>query len=112
MTRFPWPGVLLCVALTCVSAPSARAQMATVAPHASVGPTAASLSVAVQAGVAQTSTRSAPAANRTGERQSVALMIVGGAAVLVGAVIEGKPGTIFMIGGAVIGLYGLYKYLE
>src|SRR5262249_13948335 len=45
------------------------------------------------------------------QRQGAALMIVGGAAVLVGAVMEGKPGTIFMVGGAVVGLYGLYKYL-
>ena len=124
MTRFRWPGVFLCVALTGVCASLARAQMVTIAPDiavmpdrpnvapAALGPTPASLSVAVRASAAQTSTTSAPAANRMPQRQSVALMIVGGAAILVGAVVEGKPGTVFMIGGAVIGLYGLYKYLE
>ena len=124
MTRSLQPGVVLCIALTCLSAQSARAQVATPAPQislmseranvaqSSLGPTAASLSVAVQASVPQASTSPVPAASRVGERQSVALMIVGGASVLVGAVIEGKAGTVFMIGGAVIGLYGLYKYLE
>jgi hypothetical protein len=39
---------------------------------------------------------------------STALMIVGGAAFLAGAVIGGDAGTIIMIGGAAVGLYGLY----
>jgi hypothetical protein len=43
---------------------------------------------------------------------STALMIVGGAAFLAGAVIGGDAGTIIMIGGAAVGLYGLYIYLQ
>jgi hypothetical protein len=39
-------------------------------------------------------------------------MIVGGASLLVGAIIGGDAGTVFMVGGAVVGLYGLYKYLQ
>ena len=46
------------------------------------------------------------------ERQSIALMIVGGAAVVLGALIGDDVGTIFMIGGAVAILIGLYKYLQ
>jgi hypothetical protein len=46
------------------------------------------------------------------ERQSIALMIVGGAAVVLGAVIGDDVGTLFMIGGAVALLIGLYKYLS
>jgi hypothetical protein len=50
------------------------------------------------------------------QRQSmgrpVALMIVGGAAILIGAVIGDAPGTLFMIGGAVALLYGLYEYTK
>ena len=42
----------------------------------------------------------------------VALMIVGGAAILVGAIIGDAPGTLFMIGGAVALLYGLYEYTK
>lgn len=44
-----------------------------------------------------------------------ALMIVGGATLLVGAVVSGSnsdAGAIIMIGGGAIGLYGLYKYLQ
>jgi hypothetical protein len=38
-------------------------------------------------------------------------MIVGGAALIVGAVIGDSAGTIVMLGGAGIGLYGLYLFL-
>lgn len=47
-----------------------------------------------------------------GAGKPVALMIVGGAAILVGAVIGDAPGTLFMVGGAVALLYGLYLYLQ
>ena len=40
------------------------------------------------------------------------LMIVGGATVVVGAIIGEEPGQLFMVGGAVIFLYGLYEYLK
>ena len=43
---------------------------------------------------------------------NVAMMIVGGAALVVGAVVGGTPGTIIMVGGGVIGLVGLFRYLE
>lgn len=42
----------------------------------------------------------------------VALMIVGGAAIVLGAVIGDDIGTLFMIGGAVALLIGLYRYLQ
>jgi hypothetical protein len=44
--------------------------------------------------------------------QSRAMMIVGGVALVVGAIIGGDPGTIVMVGGAVVGLVGLYDYLR
>jgi hypothetical protein len=43
---------------------------------------------------------------------NTALMLVGGAALIVGAVIGGDAGTIIMIGGAGVGLYGLWQYLK
>ena len=46
------------------------------------------------------------------DRQSVALMVVGGAGLLVGAVIGGDEGTIIMIAGGGIGLLGLWRYLR
>lgn len=62
---------------------------------------------------ADTTQRSAATAT---QRQSVgkpvALMVVGGAAIVLGAVIGDAPGTLFMIGGTVALLYGLYQYLQ
>jgi hypothetical protein len=43
---------------------------------------------------------------------NVALMIVGGAVLIVGAIVGNTSGTIIMIGGGVIGIIGLYRYLQ
>ena len=40
------------------------------------------------------------------------MMIVGSAAILVGAVVGGKGGTAIMVGGGVLGLVGLWNYLK
>jgi hypothetical protein len=74
------------------------------------GPTAASARVASHA---VSTTRGAPPViqNRTSNRNSLALMIVGGAALVVGAVIGDDAGTLVMLGGAAMGLYGLYLFL-
>ena len=76
-----------------------------------VGPTRDALSVGVRASMSAT-TAPAPARGGQGLGQPEALMIVGGAALLVGAVVGGDAGNIFMIGGAVVGLIGLYRYLQ
>ena len=44
--------------------------------------------------------------------KATALMIVGGAAFLAGAIMNDDPGTIIMVGGVAVGLYGLYLYLQ
>ena len=49
---------------------------------------------------------------RSSTGKPVALMIVGGAAFVLGAVIDEPVGTLFMVGGAVTFLYGLYRYLQ
>ena len=85
----------------------------TVAPSSqpkNVGPTMDALSVGVR--VTVPATTSAPQRSSAGLGQNEALMIVGGAAILVGAIVGGDAGDIFMIGGAIVGLYGLYKYLQ
>jgi hypothetical protein len=43
---------------------------------------------------------------------NVALMIVGGVVLIIGAVVGGTPGTLIMIGGGVVGVIGLYRYLQ
>ncbi|HEY2853087.1 MAG TPA: hypothetical protein VGJ18_09595 [Gemmatimonadaceae bacterium] len=76
-----------------------------------VGPTADALAVGVRPVIVASPT--APSARGSaGLGQSEAMMIVGGAAILVGAIVGGNAGDVFMIGGAVVGLYGLYKYLQ
>lgn len=52
------------------------------------------------------------APQHAGLGQPVAMMVVGLAGLVAGAVIGGDPGTIIMIGGAVVGLIGLWEYLQ
>ena len=114
--------LVLMSALTLVlRAPQGAAQSFTATPIApnvtatpvqqpQVGPTVAALTVGVRNVIP--ATIEAPQRGSAGLGQNEALMIVGGAAVLVGAVVGGDAGKIFMIGGAIVGLYGLYKYLQ
>ena len=44
--------------------------------------------------------------------QARAMMVVGVAGLIAGAIIGGTPGTIIMVGGTVVGLVGLYEYLQ
>lgn len=44
--------------------------------------------------------------------QDVALMAVGVGAMIAGALIHGTAGTIILVGGAAMALFGLYHYLE
>jgi hypothetical protein len=44
--------------------------------------------------------------------QARAMMIVGVGGLIAGAIIGGTPGTIIMVGGAVVGLLGLYDFLQ
>ena len=49
---------------------------------------------------------------RRHEGQDVALMVVGVGAMIAGALIDKPAGTIIIIGGAAMALFGLYHYLE
>lgn len=44
--------------------------------------------------------------------QGVALMVVGGAALVGGLIVGGGAGDAIAVGGLVIGLYGLYQYVR
>ena len=74
------------------------------------GPTAASLLFVVPS--PRMAPDAPPAPVLAPSSQNVALMIVGGAGLLVGAVIGGDEGTIIMIAGGSVGLLGLYRYLR
>lgn len=77
------------------------------------GPTldAATIGIRHPADDAAATSANVGAAVRRGD-QSTALMIVGGVAFLAGALIGGDAGTIIMVGGAAVGVYGLYLYLQ
>lgn len=113
--------VLMSALILVLRAPQGAAQSLTATPIApnvtatqvqqsQVGPTVAALTVGVR-NVVPATTQAAQRGS-AGLGQNEALMIVGGAAILVGAVVGGDAGDIFMIGGAIVGLYGLYKYLQ
>jgi len=78
--------------------------------QASVGPALETLPSPVP--VSSSPATAAYARNTAYQRQNQTLMVLGGASLLVGAIIGGKPGTVFMVSGAIVGLYGLYKYLQ
>ncbi|MEP6507709.1 MAG: hypothetical protein ABJC63_05740 [Gemmatimonadales bacterium] len=66
-------------------------------------------------GVRQTtsSAKAAPAYDaRLGAGRNVALMVVGGAALIIGAVIGGAAGVLIAVAGAAVGLYGLYYFVQ
>lgn len=49
---------------------------------------------------------------RRGYGRDVALMAVGGAAILLGALAGGDTGGLLIVGGAVVGGIGLYQFLQ
>jgi hypothetical protein len=83
-----------------------------VPPRTSSGPTTDAASVAVRRPVSRELVVTNAAPRRAGYGQPVALMVVGGAALLAGLIIGDAPGTVIAVGGAIVGLYGLYEFLQ
>ena len=82
-----------------------------VSPHtAPAGPTMDAAAVGVRNAPDASTAPAAPP--RGGYGQPVALMVVGGAALIAGLIIGGGAGTAIAIGGAVAGLIGLYQYMQ
>jgi hypothetical protein len=44
--------------------------------------------------------------------EPIAMMVVGGAALLAGLIVGGDAGTVIAVAGVIVGLYGLYQYLR
>lgn len=93
--------------------PSAAAPAAPshAAPAPAAGPTVEAAAVGARQ-LVSSSRESNAAAPRGGRGQPVALIVVGGAAILAGLIIGGGAGYAIAVGGAVIGLVGLYQYLQ
>lgn len=51
-------------------------------------------------------------ARRSGIGHAGALMIVGGGAMVAGSFMDGEAGTVFLVGGALVALYGLYLLVQ
>jgi hypothetical protein len=107
--------LVLAVAVSVVTPARTDAQQAPSASHSvsKAGPRLELTATAMHRPVvADSAVADALFAKRQNMGKPVALMIVGGAAFLAGAIIGGDAGTIFMIGGAVTGLIGLFQYLQ
>jgi len=122
MRRLAPLALLACAALALPSVSHAQSLSADQSPATVVtasvaaptaGPTLDGATVGIKHNAEQavTTPTNATPAPRHGD-QPTALMIVGGAAFLAGAIIGGDAGTIIMVGGAAVGLYGLYLYLQ
>jgi hypothetical protein len=84
-------------------------------PASPAGPTLQAAAVGFRAGDAKPSASTDLTASpvlRPHAGQDVAMMAVGVGAMIVGALVHGTAGTIILIGGAGVALFGLYHYLE
>jgi hypothetical protein len=103
---------LVAQGVTPVATPVDTAVAATIeAAPVSHAPTVANASVGIQRVVSNDVTPATPQPQGSVGRNP-AMMIVGGVALIAGAVIGGESGTIIMIGGGLLGLYGLWQYLK
>ena len=111
-----WKATLTATALlAALTASPAAAQRTTPATRPAV-PTIEGRTAAVRATALADAATVAPlqqqAALARPLRQSEILMIIGGGLFLTGAIIGEDAGTVLMVGGVIMGLYGLYQYLQ
>jgi hypothetical protein len=95
---------------TVAATPAASAQLSAANPPS--GPTIDAATSALRPDLRMDSSVPRALDARAQLRRSEVLMIVGGAILLAGAIIGDDAGTIIMIGGAAVGIYGLYLYLQ
>jgi hypothetical protein len=100
----------LLIVLVAAASPSFAGAQNSNAPSTAAGPRIDAIATGFRA--ARQPADSTTAAQRRRQSRPVALMIVGGAAFVLGALIGHDVGVLFMIGGAVALLIGLYRYLQ
>ena len=91
---------------------ASTAPVATTTQRDVTGATLTGLRAGVHARETARPTQPVKFARTTNRNQAQAMMIVGVAALIAGAIIGDTPGTIIMVGGTVVGLIGLYEYLQ
>jgi len=85
---------------------------ATTVQRASAGPTVTASVVGIRRAETAKTLAAPKSGAHMGAGQNVALMVVGGAALIIGAVIGGTAGVLIAVAGAAIGLYGLYNFVQ
>lgn len=93
------------------TAPMAVSAPATM-PAPVVGPMLQTAAVGFRANAAPVVPNALAVSSEGENSQNMALMVVGGAGLIVGAVIGGRSGTIVMLGSGILGLVGLFRYLQ
>jgi hypothetical protein len=76
------------------------------------GPTIESAAVGVRATPMRLDALAPRRRSSSGIGHAGALMVVGGGAMVAGSFMDGDPGTFFIVGGAVVLLYGLYQLVQ
>lgn len=115
--RFPLPRLLLASLLLAAPALAAGAQASPASATPAIGASRAGVATPAPAPLAEW--RAAPESNGgapvavvqngpTGREKG--LMIVGGVALVAGAIVGGTAGTLVSLGGAAVALYGLYLF--
>jgi hypothetical protein len=104
--------ILRFVLIAAVAAVSLAAPAAAQRAGTSGAPLAAQASVGVRKSLYTPVPTGQPAPRRQDTKQNRAMMIVGGAALLTGAVVGGSAGGLISVGGAVVFLWGLYQFLQ
>jgi hypothetical protein len=109
MLRIPWSAAGAAILALALSHAAAAQAPAAAAPATSLAPTLAATHISFSAEDDAPLTINASAA-RMGPNEGKAVMIVGGAAVVLGALVGGDAGTGLVIGGVGLGLFGLYVW--
>lgn len=102
--------VLPAQSITELAAPAAASLPLTA--DVAVGPRATQGAVALPASAAETALAGSLQSSRGSDRSNVAWMAVGAAALVVGLLIGGDAGSVVAITGGVIGLVGLFRYMN
>lgn len=76
------------------------------------GPTTSAATVGVQRAVHGSLVVAERSQDDINVGRNVALMVVGGAGIVVGSIVGGDGGTLIMVSSGVIGLVGLFRYLQ
>lgn len=107
----PFHLLIATLVVSLLAAAPVAAQQAAQQTAQQVGPTMHSNTVGVRAIQPLATSELAPM-HYDATNRNITLMIVGGAGLLIGSIIGGDTGTIVMVGSGVIGLIGLFRYLN